>query len=134
VQDDNKDLQNALKQKSGTEHMNQKMRAQSKKLKELIGNKTKPLEDRMTSIENQMGLLGSKTDENTRSLENLSIKINKFFYKSPFMVLLPYIIFPLLIVYAEHNEIPIIVLQKIAKAIVTLIKLVLNGLIGQSIL
>jgi uncharacterized membrane protein (DUF485 family) len=131
MQDKVKDLQNALEQKSETEHVNQKMKEQAKKLKELIGNKTKPLEDRMTSIENQMGLLGNKTDENTRSLENLSVKINKFFYKSLFLVLLLYIVFPFLIVYVEYNEIPTVVLQKIAKAIVTLIKLVLNGLIGQ---
>jgi septal ring factor EnvC (AmiA/AmiB activator) len=130
VQDDIKDLQDALKEKSETEHVNQKMKEQSKKLKELIGNKTKPLEDRMTSIENQMSSLGNKTDENTRSLNALSNKINNIFYKSLVMLFFAYILFPIIIVYIEHNEVPIVVLEKIAKAIVTIIRLVFLGLIG----
>jgi uncharacterized membrane protein (DUF485 family) len=130
VQDKVKDLQNALEQKSETEHVNQKMKEQSKKLKELIGNKTKPFEDRMTSIENQMGLLGIKTDENTRSLKALSSKINNIFYISLVMLFFAYIIFPLFIVYAEHNDVPTVVLEKIANAIVTIIRLVFLGLIG----
>jgi hypothetical protein len=43
------------------------------------------------------------------------------------------VIFPFLIVYVEHNEMPMVVLQKIAKAIFTLIKLVFNGLIERSL-